>query len=81
MSPSSARITVSLLYASRNGVSHVDVLTVVLYAHSTLGSSSSHTPFTLIEPSLDNFKQGLVLDLNLLVGLTVGEGGVVALDS
>ena len=81
MSPTSARITASLPYASRNGVSYVGVLAVVLYAHSTLGSSFSHTPFAPLEPSLDNFKQGSVLDLNLPVGLMVGRGGVVALDS
>ena len=81
MSPTSARITASLPYASRNGVSHVGVLAVVLYAHSTLGSSSSHTPFAPLEPSLDNFKQESVPDLNLPVGLMVGGGGVVALDS
>ena len=81
MSPTSARITASLPYASRNGVSHVGVLTVVLYAHSTLGSSSNHTPFASLESSLDNFKQGLVLDLNLTVGLKVGGGGVMAFDS
>ena len=56
MSPTSARITASLPYASRNGVSHVGVLAVVLYAHSMLGSSSSHTPFAPLDPSLDNFK-------------------------
>ena len=56
MSPTSARITASLPYASRNGVSHVGVLAVVLYAHGTLGSSSSHTPFTPLDSSLDNFK-------------------------
>ena len=81
MSPTLTRITASLPYASRNGVSYVGVLTVVLYAHSTLDSSSSHTPFAPLEPSLDNFKQGSVPDLNLPVGLTVGGGGVVALDS
>ena len=74
-------ITASLPYASQNGVSHIGVLTVVLYTHSTLGSSSSHTPFAPFKPSLDNFKQGSVPDLNLPVGLTVGGGGVVALDS
>jgi len=33
------------LYASRNGVSLVGVQAVVLYAHSTLGSSFGHIPF------------------------------------
>ena len=45
MSLTSAGITASLPYASRNGVSHVGVLAVVMYAHSTLGSSSGHIPF------------------------------------
>ena len=35
----------SFSYVSRNGVSHVGVLAVVLYAHSTLGNSSGHMPF------------------------------------
>ena len=32
-------------YVSRNGVSLVGVLTVVLYAHSMLGNSLGHMPF------------------------------------
>ena len=35
----------SFSYVSRNGVSPVGVLVVVLYAHSTLGNSSGHMPF------------------------------------
>ena len=34
-----------LSYVSRNGVSPVGVLAVVLYAYSTFGNSSSHMPF------------------------------------
>ena len=34
-----------LPYTSRNGVSLVGVLAVVLYAHSMLGNSSGHIPF------------------------------------
>ena len=33
-----------------------------------------------LELSLDDLKQGSVCDLNLSVGLRVGEGGVVVLD-
>ena len=33
-----------------------------------------------LEPSLDDFEQGLVCDLNFSVGLKVGGGGVVILD-
>ena len=47
MSSTLARIIVSLPYASRNDVSPVGVLAVVLYAHSTLGNSSGHIPFAL----------------------------------
>ena len=71
MSPISARITTSLPYANRKGVSLVGVLAVARYAHSTLGSSSSHTLCPL-ELSLDDFEQGLICDLNLSVGLKVG---------
>ena len=46
MSLTSTGITASLLYTSRNNVSLVGVLVVVLYAHSTLGSSSGHIPYT-----------------------------------
>ena len=46
MSPTSAGMIALLPYVSRNGVSLVDVLAVVLYAHSMLGSSSGHIPFT-----------------------------------
>ena len=35
----------SLLYVSRNDVSPLGVLTIVLYAHSMLGNSSEHIPF------------------------------------
>ena len=45
MSPTSAGMTASVLYASRNGVSLVGVLAVVRYAHRTLGSSSRQIPF------------------------------------
>ena len=45
MSPTFAGITASLSYASRNGVSPVDVLAVFRYAHKTLGNSSGHMPF------------------------------------
>ena len=40
-------------------------------------------PYTLypLEPSLDDFKQGSIRDLNLSVGLRVGEGGVMVFDS
>ena len=33
-----------LLYASQNSVSPVVVLAIILYTHSTLGSSSGHIP-------------------------------------
>ena len=53
-------ITVLLLFANQNGVSPVSVLAVVLYAHSMLGSSSSHIPFApssrvLMILSMDRF--------------------------
>ena len=46
MSLTSARMTASLPYASRNGVSPIGVFVVVQYAHKTLDSSSDHMPFT-----------------------------------
>ena len=45
MSPTSAGMTASLWYVSRNGVSPVGVLAIVLYAYSMLGSFSGHMPF------------------------------------
>ena len=45
MNLTSAGMTASLPYVSQNGVSPVCVLTVVLYAHGILGSSSGHIPF------------------------------------
>ena len=63
-----------LPYASQNGVSLVGVMAVVLYAHSTLGNSSGHIPFASLKPSLDDFEQGSVHNLNLSVGLRVGGG-------
>ena len=42
----SSGATSSLPYASRNSVSPVGVLAIILYAHKTLGSSSGHIPFT-----------------------------------
>ena len=45
MSLTSAGMTASLPYVSRNGVSLVGVLIVVLYAHSMLGNFSGHIPF------------------------------------
>ena len=41
----STGMTASFSYVSRNGVSPVGVLAVVLYAHSMLGNSSGHMPF------------------------------------
>jgi len=40
-------MTASFPYVSLNGVSLVGVLTVILYANSMLGNSSSHIPFAL----------------------------------
>ena len=74
-------MTASLLYVSRNGVSPVGALAVVLYAHSMLGNSSGHMPFSPLEPSLDNLEQGLVRDFDLSISLRVGGGGVVVLYS
>ena len=45
MSLTSAGMAASLPYVSRNGVSPMGVLAIVLYAHSMLGNSSSHIPF------------------------------------
>ena len=45
VSPTSAGMIMSLLYASRNNISPVGVLAVVRYAHRTLGSSSDQIPF------------------------------------
>ena len=45
MSPTSAEMIASFLYVSRNGVSPVGILAVVLYAYSTLENSSGHMPF------------------------------------
>ena len=81
MSPTSAGMTDSLSYVSRNDVSPVGVLLVVLYAHNMPGSSSSHIPYAPLEPSLNNFKQGSIGDFNLLVSLKVSGGGVVISDS
>ena len=58
----------------------VGVLAVILYAHSTLGNSSGHIPFTPSSRVLNDFEQGLVHNLNLSIGLRVGRGGVVVLD-
>ena len=80
MSPTSTGMTASLPYVSRNGVSPVGVLVVVLYVHSMLGSSSGHIPFCPLEPSLDNFERRSVHDFNLAVSLRVGEGGVMISD-
>ena len=44
-SPTLARMTTLLPYASLNSVSPVGTLVIVLYAHKTLGNSSSHIPF------------------------------------
>ena len=41
----SAGIIASAPYVKENGVSPVDILGVVRYAHRTLGSSSAHLPF------------------------------------
>ena len=41
----SADITTSAPYVKENGVSPVDLLGVVRYAHNTLGNSSAHLPF------------------------------------
>ena len=79
MSLISAGMTASFPYVSRNGVSPVGVLAVVLYAHSTLDNSSSHMPFA--PSSLDDFEQGSVRNLNLPVSLWVGGGGVVVPNS
>ena len=78
MSPTSAGMTASFLYVSRNGVSPVGVLAVVLYAHSMLGNSSGHMPFApssqvLIILSEDRF---VTLNCPLACGW-VGGGGVV----
>ena len=73
MNPTSTGMISLLPYASRNGVSLVGVMAVVLYAHSTLGNSSGHIPFAPLKPSLDDFEQGSVRDLNLPIGLWVGE--------
>ena len=56
VSPTSARMTASLSYASRNGVSPVGVLAIILYAHSTLGNSSGHIPFTHLSRVLNDFE-------------------------
>ena len=53
-------MTTSLPYVSRNGVSPVGVLAIILYTHSMLGNSSGHMPFTPLELNLDNLKQGSI---------------------
>ena len=56
------------------GVSPVRVLVVVLYAHKTLGSSSDHMSFSLVQPILEDLKQGLVRHFCLAVSLGVTKG-------
>ena len=46
MSPTSAGMTALLSYVSRNDVSPMGILAVVLCAHRMLGNSSGHIPFT-----------------------------------
>ena len=41
----SAGILASALYDKKNGVSHVNFLGVIRFAHRMLGSSSAHLPF------------------------------------
>ena len=45
VSPTSTEMIASLPYASRNGVSLVGILAVVLYAHKMLGNSFGHISF------------------------------------
>ena len=45
VNPISTGMTTLVLNVSLNGVSSIGTLVVVLYAHRTLGSSSSHAPF------------------------------------
>ena len=52
VSPTSAGMIMSLLYASRNSISLVGVLAVVRYAHRTLGSSFGQIPFALLSQVL-----------------------------
>ena len=81
MSPTSAGMTGSLPYASRNGVSPVGVPAVVLYAYSILGSSSSHTPFAPSSQILMILSKDRFVTSTYPVGLRVSGGGVVVLDS
>ena len=46
VSLTSAGIMALLLYASRNGVSPIGILAVVLYAHKMLDNFSGHMPFS-----------------------------------
>ena len=55
MSLTSAGIIASLPYASRNDVSLVGVLSVVLYAHSTLDNSFASSSRVLMILNKDRF--------------------------
>ena len=45
VNPISTGTTASVLNIIQNGVSSIGILTIVLYAHRMLGSSSGHSPF------------------------------------
>ena len=81
MSSISARMTASLLYVSRNGVSPMGVLVVVLYTHSMLGNSLGYMPFSPSSRVLKILSKDWFVTSTCPFALRMGEGEVVIFDS
>ena len=58
-----AGMTALAPYVRENGVSPMDLLTVVQYAHRTLGSSSAHLPLTPYNLFFNLFTMALLVAL------------------
>ena len=74
-------MTASAPYVRENGVSPVDLLGVVQYAHKTLGSSSAHLPLVLSNLFFNPFTIALLVASGLAVALQIYWGGIPILDS